>query len=138
MKEQDPMENPLGNPFTEDWIVLLSYPSFPELPLHYFLTMTIHPPSSQKCTFYLVPLFQDVWQLSTTAYVSCKVKKIEWRKIVFPDISGLRFLENQVHRGILHITQFTGHITSVFSRAGLQPPGKFNCLIVSGSKMFIR
>lgn len=78
--------NPIENHFDEGWITLPFYPSFPEPFFQYLLTMANHPPSSQKCTPYLVPLFQDVWQHSTIANISCKAKKREWGKIEYLNI----------------------------------------------------
>lgn len=100
--------------------------------------MAKHPPSFQKYT-YLVPLFQDLWPLSTTANVSCKTKKREENKtVVWPNIRGMTFLENQGHPGKPHKTYLRVNVTSVILRAGLYSSYKFNCLIVLGSKIFIQ
>ena len=102
--------SPIENPFTEGWIVLPFYSSFPESLLQCLLTMANSPLSPQKRTPYLVPLFQDVWQHSTVANALCKSKKREWRKTEYPNIRGMIFLENQRHHGILHVTNFMGMI----------------------------
>lgn len=111
------MENPLGNLFTEVWIVLLSYPCFPEPLLHYLLIMADYPPSFQKCTSYPDLLFQDVWQLSMIANVSCKAKKSEWREIECPHIRGIPGEPRTSRHPSCNIFHRCG--TSVISRAGL-------------------
>lgn len=59
------------------------------------------------------------------------------KNIVGPNIRGTIFLENQGYHGIPRKTYLTGYGTSVISRVGLYPSNEFNCLTVSGSKIFI-
>ena len=131
--EQEPERKPFVKPF-QVWILLLTDPSFLEL-LHHLLIMANCSSLSQKCTSYPVPLFQDVWQLSTQLMFHEKLRKENEEK-QWPCIRGVMFLENWVHYGIPHTTHFTRHGTSVILRTGLHPSYKFNCSIVSCSKRF--